>query len=220
MKRILAIVLALLAVLLLVACNKKAPANTSPDTKLNSAGSGGENKTNTVTPTNYVRFEMESGGVFVVELLPEYAPETVSNFQKLVGDHFYDGLSFYRVKKGDMIQAGDPDNNEEINGEFSLNGYDANTLSHTRGVISMTSRGLTDSSKVNFMIIQGESQTKYNGKYAAFGKVIYGMEIVDAIASTKVTDTPTYTEKTKPVTPQVIKSATFVEYTEDWSTIE
>lgn len=219
MKRILLITLALLTALLLVACHDKAPL-PFPDTDMNASVTEGENKTASVTPTNYVRFEMKNGGVFVMELLPQYAPETVANFQQLVSERFYDGKSFYRIMQGDIIQAGDPNNKDEIEGEFSSNGCAQNTLLHERGVVSMVKLSLKDSSKVNFMIVQGKSQTKYNGRYAAFGQVVYGMETIDAIAATEVTDTSTYTEKSKPVIPQEIKSAIFVEFREDWSTVE
>lgn len=217
MKRILLILLALCAALSLVACHNKTSETVPPaDTDKGLAANGADSNVSAV-PTNYVRFEMKNGGVFVIELLPEYAPETVAAFQQSISEHYYDGKTFYRVQKGDVIQAGDPESKEEINGEFSANGFAQNTLSHTRGVVSMVRRISNTSSKVNFMIVQGESQEKYDGKYAAFGRIVYGMETIDEIASTKVTDTSTYTEKTRPVVPQEIRSATFVEFSEDWA---
>ena len=222
MKRILAILLALAAALLLIACQNKTD-NSSPDTDLNNAGLG-ENKTATVVPTNYVRFDMEDGGMFVVELLPEYAPETVANFQKLVSEHFYDGLTFHRIMKNFMIQGGDPkgdgtgSSSEKIKGEFATNGFTQNTLEHTRGVISMARGTDPNSASCQFFIVQADSHN-LDGRYAAFGRVVYGMETVDAIAQTKVEAQKYSGEQSKPKVAPVMKSVTFVEYREDWSTL-
>lgn len=224
MKRILAILLALAAVLLLIACqNRNSDKEPAPDVSLNTAG-GEENKITTAVPTNYVRFEMEDGGVFVVELLPEYAPETVANFQKLVSEQFYNGLTFHRIMKGFMIQGGDPKGDgtgsasEKIKGEFATNGFTQNTLEHTRGVISMARGTDPNSASCQFFIVQSDSH-HLDGKYAAFGRVVYGMETVDAIAQTKVEAQQFSGERSKPKVAPVMKTVTFVEYHEDWSTL-
>lgn len=223
MKRILAILLALAAVLLLIACQNKTN-EPAPDANLNNAGVG-ENKTATAVPTNYVRFNMKDGGMFVVELLPEYAPATVANFQKLVSEHFYDGLTFHRIMKGFMIQGGDPNgdgtgsSSEKVKGEFATNGFTQNTLEHTRGVISMARGTNPDSASCQFFIVQADSHS-LDGRYAAFGRVVYGMETVDAIAQTKVEAQKYSGEQSKPKVAPVMKSVTFIEYHEDCSTLD
>lgn len=221
MKRILAILLALAATMLLIACQNKTN-DPAPDTNPNNAGEG-ENKTATVVPTNYVRFDMEDGGMFVVELLPEYAPETVANFQKLVSEHFYDGLTFHRIYDS-TIQGGDPkgdgsgSSSETIKGEFATNGFTQNTLEHTRGVITMMRGTDPNSASCQFRILQSDHHS-FDGKYAAFGRVVYGMETVDAIAQTKLEAQKFSAELSKPKIAQVMKSVTFVEYQEDWSVL-
>ncbi len=131
--------------------------------------------------------EMESGGKIEIELYPEIAPITVKNFEKLVSEGFYDGLTFHRVIPGFMIQGGDPLGNgmggstEHIVGEFAANGYQ-NSLKHTRGVISMARSSNPDSASSQFFIMH-ENAPHLDGYYAAFGKVVSGIETVDEIAS-------------------------------------
>lgn len=122
---------------------------------------------------------------FVITLYPEYAPETCENFEKLVSEGFYDGLTFHRVVDDFMAQGGDPKGDgtggskETIKGEFKLNGVD-NTLSHTRGVVSMA-RGVDyNSASSQFFICYSDKDTFLDGQYAAFGKVTDGMDIVDS----------------------------------------
>lgn len=135
-----------------------------------------------------VRMEMENGGIVEIELYPEYAPETVANFESLVAEGFYDGLTFHRVIAGFMIQGGDPLGTgmggapRKIKGEFAANGWKKNTLSHTRGVISMARSQMFNSASSQFFICHADA-TFLNGQYAAFGKVVSGMETVDEIAS-------------------------------------
>jgi peptidyl-prolyl cis-trans isomerase B (cyclophilin B) len=125
-------------------------------------------------------------GTITVELDEGIAPETVKNFVKLASEGFYDGLTFHRIIEGFMIQGGDPNGNgtggsdETIKGEFLANGFN-NTLSHTRGVISMARSSSYDSASSQFFIMQ-EDGTYLDGQYAAFGEVVDGMDIVDAIA--------------------------------------
>ena len=131
--------------------------------------------------------EMENGGKIEIELYPEIAPITVKNFEKLVSEGFYDGLTFHRVIPGFMIQGGDPLGNgmggseTNIVGEFAANGHQ-NTLKHTRGVISMARSSNPNSASSQFFIMH-ENAPHLDGYYAAFGKVISGMDTVDEIAS-------------------------------------
>ena len=131
-----------------------------------------------------VKVEMENGGVFTIELMPEYAPKTVENFENLVKKGFYDGLIFHRVIDDFMAQGGDPLGNgmggsdENIVGEFAGNGFVQNTLSHQRGVISMARSSNPNSASSQFFICY-DDVSFLDGQYAAFGKVIEGMEVVD-----------------------------------------
>ena len=155
--------------------------------------------------TNYVKLETTKG-IILVELYPDVAPITVENFQNLVNEKFYDGLIFHRVIKDFMIQGGDPEgtglggSSKTIKGEFKNNGVN-NDLSHTRGVISMARNSISmDSASSQFFIVQKDS-TYLDGDYAAFGKVIAGMDVVDKIASVNVdsNDKPTSTQKIKSI---------------------
>lgn len=130
-----------------------------------------------------IKVTMENGESFVIELCPEQAPITCENFLKLVKSGFYNGLTFHRVIDGFMAQGGDPEgtgcggSNENIKGEFRMNGVN-NTLSHTRGVISMARSQNPNSASSQFFICYGDC-TFLDGQYAAFGKVIDGMQTVD-----------------------------------------
>jgi peptidyl-prolyl cis-trans isomerase B (cyclophilin B) len=134
-----------------------------------------------------VIIEMENGGKIELELYPEFAPITVKNFEKLVKDGFYDGLGFHRVIPGFMIQGGDPLGNgmggsdENIVGEFAANGHN-NPIKHTRGVISMARAYNPNSASSQFFIMHADAP-HLDGQYAAFGKVVSGIEVVDEIAS-------------------------------------
>ncbi len=134
-----------------------------------------------------VVIEMENGSKIEIELSPEAAPKTVENFLKLVGEGFYDGLIFHRVIPGFMIQGGDPEGTgmggakENIVGEFRANGH-PNPLKHTRGVISMARAYDPNSASSQFFIMHADAP-HLDGQYAAFGKVVSGMETVDEIAS-------------------------------------
>ena len=132
---------------------------------------------------------MENGGVIEVELYPEIAPITVKNFEELVEKKFYDGLIFHRVIPGFMIQGGCPNGTGtggpgyQIKGEFAMNGV-KNDLKHTRGVISMARAMHPDSAGSQFFIMH-EDAPHLDGQYAAFGKVVSGMDVVDQIASVR-----------------------------------
>ena len=154
-----------------------------------------------------VTITMDDGGVITLELYPNIAPETVNNFVSLVNKGFYDGLSFHRIIPGCMIQGGDPLGNGtggpgySIKGEFKSNGF-RNDLRHERGVISMARAMDPNSAGSQFFIMHADAP-HLDGSYAAFGKVIDGMGVVDSIASVR-----TNMFNDAPVTPVVIKSIT------------
>ena len=151
-----------------------------------------------------VTIQMENGGKIKLELYPGVAPITVENFEKLAKEGFYDGLIFHRVIKGFMIQGGCPDGTGtggpgyQIKGEFSSNGVE-NPLKHERGVISMARSQNPNSAGSQFFIMHQDAP-HLDGQYAAFGKVVEGMDVVDEIAGT-----PTGFGD-RPKTPQVIKT--------------
>lgn len=150
---------------------------------------------------------MENGKKIKLELYPEMAPKTVANFEKLVKEGFYNGLGFHRIIPGFMIQGGDPLGNgmggsdERIPGEFAQNGWRQNTLKHTRGVISMARAYDPNSASSQFFIMH-EDAPHLDGAYAAFGKVVEGMDTVDEIASV-----PTGF-RDEPKIPMIMKSVT------------
>ena len=156
-----------------------------------------------------VLINVKEYGSMEVELYKEYAPITVENFVKLVNKKFYDGLTFHRVIKGFMIQGGCPKGNGtggpgyEIKGEFINNGVN-NPLKHTRGVISMARAMHPDSAGSQFFIMHKDAP-HLDGAYAAFGKVVSGIEVVDKIA-TVPTDF-----RDKPLKPVVIESIKVIE---------
>ena len=163
-----------------------------------------------------VTIEMENGDVMKAELYPEIAPNTVNNFISLINKGYYDGVIFHRVIKGFMIQGGDPQGTGtggpgyQIAGEFSGNGFE-NNLKHEPGVLSMARTMMPNSAGSQFFIMHKNSP-HLDGQYAAFGKVVEGLDIVDKIA-TVATD---YMDK--PLEPQVMKKVTVdtfgVEYPE------
>ena len=153
-----------------------------------------------------VTFEMEDGSVFKAELYPEIAPNTVNNLGSLVSKGFYDGLIFHRVISGFMIQGGDPKGSGSggpgycIKGEFSANGF-KNDLKHEKGVLSMARTMAPNSAGSQFFVMH-EFSPHLDGQYAAFGKVIEGIDVVDKIASvrTDFNDRPRTPQKMKKVT--------------------
>lgn len=172
-------------------------------------------KTNTdsenETTRDCVKFTMENGGEFIIELYPEYAPETCENFINLVSEGFYDGLTFHRVIDDFMAQGGDPEgtglggSDKKIKGEFINNGFKQNTLSHTRGIVSMARSKDKNSASSQFFICYVDA-TYLDGDYAAFGKVIEGMDTVDAFLDVeRGLDADGY--YSVPLTPIVIEKA-------------
>ena len=153
---------------------------------------------------------MKDGGVMDLELDKKAAPVTVENFEKLVKDKFYDGLIFHRVIPGFMIQGGDPEGTGmggpgwHIKGEFAANGWD-NPIAHRRGVISMARAQDPNSAGSQFFIMHGDA-SYLDGQYAAFGKVVRGIEVVDKIAGV-----PTSRWNNRPYEDQVIDTIRIVE---------
>lgn len=153
-----------------------------------------------------ITITMENDAVIRAELYPEIAPNTVSNFLALAGSGFYDGVIFHRVIPGFMIQGGDPDGTGTggpgycIGGEFTQNGFQ-NDLRHARGVLSMARTMVPDSAGSQFFVMTSDSP-HLDGQYAAFGKVIEGLDVCDAIVSTPrdYNDRPRETQRMKTVT--------------------
>jgi len=152
---------------------------------------------------------MENGDVMKAELYPEIAPETVANFEKLVKSGFYDGLTFHRVIPGFMIQGGDPRGNGTggpgwtIKGEFTANGF-KNDLKHTAGVLSMA-RAMDPNSAGSQFFIMVEAAPHLDGQYAAFGKLVEGLDVARSIVSVR------RDWQDNPIEPQVMKTVTIEE---------
>ena len=157
-----------------------------------------------------VTITMENGDVMKAELYPEIAPNTVNNFISLVKKGFYDGLIFHRVIPGFMIQGGCPNGNGmggpgyEINGEFAGNGFRQNDLIHETGVLSMARTMAPNSAGSQFFVMVAPAP-HLDGQYAAFGKVVAGMDVVDKIAAVR-TDW-----NDKPTTPVKMKTVELIE---------
>lgn len=193
MKRTLLVMLAL--VLLLASCS-----NETESSETSTGETAGKNP--------QVRITMEDDAVIELELYPEIAPLTVENFIKLVEEGFYDGLIFHRIIPDFMIQGGDPQGTGMggpgygIKGEFSSNGVE-NNLKHERGVLSMARSQDYDSAGSQFFIMHKDSPF-LDGEYAAFGKVISGIEVVDNIVNAE------RDSMDKPLTDQVMKSVEMI----------
>ena len=170
--------------------------------------------TETTEVTELVRITVTGYGDILVRLFPETAPETVKNFQTLVSEHFYDGLTFHRIVEGFMIQGGDPKGDgtggstQTIHGEFSANHFE-NNLRHIRGVVSMARSSLSMDSASSQFFIMHATASSLDGQYAAFGYVVSGMDTVDAIAQAAVT-TNSSGENSKPTKKIEIAKIVFV----------
>ena len=153
-----------------------------------------------------ITFEMENGDIMKAELYPQVAPNTVNNFISLVNKGFYDGLIFHRVINGFMIQGGDPEGTGMggpgygIKGEFAQNGF-ANDLKHSAGVLSMARSMMPNSAGSQFFIVHKDAP-HLDGAYAAFGKIIEGMDVVNKIAevATDYSDRPMEDQRMRTVT--------------------
>ena len=195
MKKMIALLLGLL-LLGSLACAQGTPAETAPQ----------ETEDPNIDRSHPIAtITMKDGGVIRFEMYPETAPETVKNFISLANSGYYDGLLFHRVVPGFMIQGGDPKGDGSggpgyaIRGEFALNGFE-NDISHLRGVVSMARRSKPyDSGGSQFFIMHADVPA-IDGQYAAFGRVLSGMEVVDAIANT------TTDSKKKPYKDQIMET--------------
>lgn len=216
MKRILCILFSVMfAMLTFAGCSKDTKMtsgkSSDADTSKTDNSSSADSSSESAAGAEKVRVTMENGGSFVIELYPQYAPETCANFLNLVKDHFYDGLTFHRVVDNFMAQGGSSDgqgykgSDKTIKGEFSSNGFTQNTLKHTRGVVSMARSGDPNSASSQFFICYGDAAF-LDGNYAAFGKVIEGMDVVDAFCKVERTYNGTDRTPATPVDPIIIKT--------------
>ena len=180
MRKLLSICLAALLVLSLAGCGKTSVVGITTTSKAPAA-----NEESQGVGTHHAEIDIQDYGTITVELDGDIAPITVQNFMDLANDGFYDGLTFHRIIAGFMMQGGDPNGNgtggseNTIKGEFSANGVE-NSLSHTRGAISMARSQAYDSASSQFFICHADS-TFLDGQYACFGYVTDGMDVVDAV---------------------------------------
>ena len=172
--------------------------------------------TETTETTEYVKLTIKHYGDVVIRLRPDIAPITVANFQKLVGEGFYNGLTFHRIMQGFMIQGGDPKgdgtggSDTTIKGEFKINGIQ-NDLSHVAGVISMARRSSPyDSATSQFFICNADASASLDGSYAGFGYVVAGLDVVLTVSEVEVKANASGTENSVPVEPVVIEKICFV----------
>ena len=171
--------------------------------------------TETTETTEYVKLTIKHYGDVVIRLRDDIAPITVANFQKLVGEGFYNGLTFHRIYKGFMMQGGDPlgtglgGSGATIKGEFKINGVQ-NDLSHITGVISMARRSTPyDSATSQFFICNADASSRLDGSYAAFGYVVAGLDVVLTVSDVEVTANASG-ENSKPVDTVYIEKICFV----------
>ncbi len=213
MKKYMRLLLLVLCAFLIVACGKKEKGDSKVTEEITEGTIEGFHFKETDEVTDRVKIQMENGDIILIVLSNNQTPITKANFQKLVSEHFYDGIIFHRVIQNFMIQGGDPTgtgfngSNAKIKGEFSANGVQ-NDLKHTRGVVSMARSNDMNSASSQFFICTVEYPS-LDGNYAAFGKVFAGMDAVDKIEQTE-TDS-----NDRPVVEQKIKSIRFIEIIKD-----
>lgn len=173
-----------------IACGVNAKKNADSDTPTGgSAGSATSDSSKTLSGKHHVEMTIKDYGTITLELDADQAPLTVTNFVNLCNEGFYDGLTFHRFVEGFVLQGGDPDGNgtggseKTVKGEFSSNGV-KNSISHTRGVISMARSSDPDSASSQFFICLSDNYTYVlDGSYAAFGEVKQGMDIIDKVCA-------------------------------------
>ena len=213
MKKIKNIILILLIAITITSCGSKNEETKKEEEKIvtediKTGVVDGYKFTQVEEETDRVKIQMENGDIILIVLSNKDTPITIKNFKKLVSEKFYDGIIFHRVIKDFMVQGGDPTgtgfegSDEEIKGEFSSNGV-KNSLSHTRGVVSMARSNDPNSASSQFFICHADS-TYLDGNYAAFGKVFAGMDVVDKIANVETN------ANDKPLTEQKMHSIRFV----------
>lgn len=187
MKKIVVLLMAVLTLVAFGACNSDSENGAQSQNNGETTAKGNEKTMNYDTKNPVVEIEIKDYGTVAIELYPDVAPNTVNNFISLVKSGFYDNNKFHRCIAGFMLQGGDPTGTGtggpgySIKGEFSSNGF-KNDLLHTEGVISMARSQMLDSAGSQFFIMLGTAEW-LDGEYAAFGKVIDGMEVVQKIAS-------------------------------------
>lgn len=168
--------------------------------------------TDSATPTDYVIIDVKDFGKMLVRLYPDVAPETVANFKRLVSENFYAGITFHRVIENFVIQCGDPNgdgisdpNETTVKGEFTSNGFE-NNLKHKRGVLGLARSNDVNSGSTQFYICHStaDNVVALDGKYATFGFVVYGYDVLDAIAAVDTNSSD------KPTTDVVINTIKFV----------
>ena len=214
MKKLLTVILTVLAIAIPLASCAKDKAETAPEETENTQQEQTSDTASDELYADAINFtiELENGGIMKGELYPNLAPKTVENFVKLAKSGFYDGLIFHRVINGFMIQGGgydadmNPKETSSIEGEFSANGFE-NPLKHTKGVISMARTQDPNSASGQFFIVQNDSP-HLDGQYAAFGRVIEGFDIIDEIAGVETSSDNKYRMDDFPVEPIVIKTIT------------
>ena len=211
MKKIIAFILVAVMLLAFASCDPieiNPDANKPADTEA-PAGTDGPKVDDPYANTVKIKIDVKDFGAMTLELYPDLAPITVENFLSYVDENYFEGLEFHRIMKGFMIQGGDGHGGEHaaIKGEFKENGYN-NPLSHQKGVISMarTSQSM-DSATSQFFICNADASYSLDGKYAAFGKLIEGEDVLDAISDVEVTVNE-WGEQSKPVNPVIIDSIT------------
>ena len=203
-KKLLSLAFLAATVLALAACGKKEETPDSTVEMLTRDSKG------LLSGQYGVEIEIENYGTVALTIDADIAPVTVTNFVNLANADFYDGLTFHRIINGFMMQGGDPEgtgmggSKDTIKGEFASNGWKQNTLSHKRGVISMARTNMPNSASSQFFIMHADGEF-LDGQYAAFGKVVEGIEVVDEIASVS-TDM-----RDKPRVPQTIKTITIID---------
>lgn len=184
--------------------------NSNNETNDNSTNGNSNQQVENTENLPVATIKVKDFGTIEAVLYPDKAPNTVNNFIELANSGFYDGLTFHRIVEGFMNQGGDPEGNGtggpgySIKGEFSGNGFAANDLKHTTGVLSMARAQNPDSAGSQFFIMAADSPN-LDGQYAAFGKVINGLDVVEAINTTEVEKNKSTGEKSTPVTPVIIE---------------
>lgn len=170
-------------------------------------------------PHQVAVLQIRDMGEIHIQLLPEHAPNTVANFIELANEHFYDGTIFHRVVPDFMIQGGDPnskDNDPRDDGKGGPDYYiddEPNPLPHLRGVVSMANKGREDTAGSQFFIVHGDSEF-LNGQHTAFGRVIEGMDVVDAIAKLEIDTYGRYGPADRPYPKQAVIEAVRIEGSE------
>ena len=202
LKNVIGLIFLMTALIVGAGCNQ---VDNNKDQANNSSESTEKVQVEAIQTTPIVTMIVKDYGTVTLEIYPDMAPNTVNNFITLANDGFYDGLTFHRIIKDFMIQGGDPDGigtggpGYSIAGEFSNNGYTANTLLHTKGVISMARSMAPDSAGSQFFIMTADTPS-LDGNYAAFGKVTSGLDIIEEIGNVETDSSD------KPIEDVVIES--------------